>query len=198
MRIAIFVDGSNLFYTQRSLGWRVDLHKFIEYFNQVGQVVDAYYYSGLRFPLSENKQKFLDNLPALGYVAITKAGKMQASGFKANLDIEIVLDMFNTIDTYDAAVLVSGDGDFERALNLLRARGKRFYVVSTARSVAKELLAICGMHYIDLLDIKDYVCRKEDALHIEWPQQLSAQEAYWPDAPNGSYLDDFPPEAENI
>jgi hypothetical protein len=46
VRIAIFADGANLYYTQRKyLGWNIDLRKLLEYFDQMGQVVDAYYYS---------------------------------------------------------------------------------------------------------------------------------------------------------
>jgi uncharacterized LabA/DUF88 family protein len=78
---------------------------------------------------------------------------------KANLDIEIVLDMFNTIDHYDMAVLVSGDGDFERPLQLLRARGKRFLVLSTHGFVARELREVAGMHYVDFEDIRERVER---------------------------------------
>lgn len=73
---------------------------------------------------------------------------------KANLDIEIVLDMFNTIDSYDIAVLVSGDGDFDRALQLLKARGKRSIVISTTGFIAGELRATAGRHYIDLKDLE--------------------------------------------
>lgn len=73
---------------------------------------------------------------------------------KANLDIEIVLDMFNSIEHYDMAVLVSGDGDFERPLQLLRARGKKFLIMSTQGFVAREIREVAGMHFIDFEDIK--------------------------------------------
>lgn len=88
---------------------------------------------------------------------------MQADGTptqKANLDIEIVLDIFNTIDLYDMAILVSGDGDFERPLQLLRVRGKRFLVLSTQGFVARELREVAGMHYIDFQDIRESVERE--------------------------------------
>jgi uncharacterized LabA/DUF88 family protein len=87
---------------------------------------------------------------------------MQADGTptqKANLDIEMVLDMFNTIDHYDLATLVSGDGDFERPLQLLRARGKRFIVLSTQGFIARELREVAGMHFIDFQDIRERVER---------------------------------------
>ncbi len=61
---------------------------------------------------------------------------------------------FNTIDSYDIAVLVSGDGDFDRALQLLKARGKRSIVISTTGFIAGELRATAGRHYIDLKDLE--------------------------------------------
>lgn len=163
MRVALFIDGANYFYTQRKMGWNLDAKKIFDYCSQWGDVVDAYYYTGVDAPPEERQESYLKALTYIGYSLVTKPikdiydsveGKVKQ---KANLDIEIVLDMFNTIDNYDMAVLVSGDGDFERALQLLKARGKKYKVFSTAECVAKELRNVCGMHYIDFQSIKDKV-----------------------------------------
>jgi uncharacterized LabA/DUF88 family protein len=73
--------------------------------------------------------------------------------------------MFNTIEHYDMAVLLSGDGDFERPLRLLKARGKRFLVLSTQGFVAKEIREIAGMHYIDVRSIKDQIAKEHGEDH---------------------------------
>ena len=78
---------------------------------------------------------------------------------KANLDIEIVMDIFNTIEHYDRAVLISGDGDFERVLKLLKAKGKQFTVIATDNFIARELREVAGRHYINLAEIKSDVIR---------------------------------------
>jgi len=153
MRISIFIDGNNFFnLCKRQLGWNVDLRKLIEHYNQIGTVVDAFYYSAI--DLARPANKFLDSLPYYGFVLVSKPLKTVGYGVdahqKGNLDIEIVMDMFNTIDNYDMAVLVSGDGDFMRPLELLRARGKRFQVLSHPAVVAKELLSVAGMHYVNI------------------------------------------------
>lgn len=101
-------------------------------------------------------------MASVGFAIVTKPVKHYynddgTTSAKANLDIEIVMDMFSTIDTYDMAVLVSGDSDFERALQMLRARGKKFKVFSTAACIAKEIRYICGMHFIDFTDIREQV-----------------------------------------
>lgn len=94
----------------------------------------------------------------MAQICFTRPVKIFPDGTrKANLDIEIVLDMFATVDNFDVAVLVSGDGDFERALLSLRAKGKRFKVVSTNGKVARELRIVSGMHYIDVASIKNWV-----------------------------------------
>lgn len=155
MRIAIFVDGSNLYYLSKTLNWTVDLKKLVAYYNSVGEVTDAYYYAAT----DGYHNPFLDSLPRLGFVLISKPLKTVGFGDdahrKGNMDIEIVLDMFNTIDTYDMAVLVSGDGDFKRVLELLRARGKRFQVLSHPLRVAKELLQVAGMHYVNIATLEN-------------------------------------------
>ncbi len=160
-RVALFVDGANFFYMQKNdLGWFVDTRKLLDYCRQFGDLVDAYYYVGKDNQPETSQQAFLSALTYMGYSLVTKPIKSvydSASGKfiqKANLDIEIVLDMFNTLDNYDLAVLVSGDGDFDRPLRLLRARGKRFKVLASPHFVASELRDVAGMHLIDLETLK--------------------------------------------
>ena len=86
---------------------------------------------------------------------------------KANLDVEIVLDMFNMIDRYDMAILISGDGDFERALQQLKSRGKEVKVISTRGCVASELVYAMGINYIDLLGLRETVERKAQSYPIQ-------------------------------
>lgn len=164
MKIAIFVDGSNYYYMQKSMGWYVDAQKLFDYCqNNFGEVEDAYYYTGA----DATKEGYLKALNHIGFSLVTKPIKTISDSDtggtirKANLDVEIVLDMFNTIDHYDMAVLVSGDSDFERPLQLLKARGKRFKVFATSGHVAREIRNICGIHYIDFQDIKEQVMKVE-------------------------------------
>ena len=165
-RVAIFVDGSNLFYTQKTLGWEVDSERFLKYCQVYGDVVEATYYTG---EANDSKQKrFFDFLAYTGYSLVTKPLKTifdQTRGQitqKANLDIDIVLDMFNMIDLYDMAILVSGDGDFQRALKQLKSRGKEIKVMSTRGVVASELVQTTGINFIDLNQIRESIERNND------------------------------------
>jgi uncharacterized LabA/DUF88 family protein len=170
MRISIFLDGANFFYMQKDrLRWWADPKRILDYVNTKGEVVDAFYYVGVDAPPEARQEAYLKAVTNMGYTLITKSlknillsdGNMKQ---KANLDVEIVLDMFNTIDSYDMAVLISGDGDFERPLELLRARGKRFLVMSTQGVVAEELRVVAGMHYIDFKDIRAEIEKRGNAL----------------------------------
>ena len=107
-------------------GWFFDPKRILKYFTQDPQVrlINAFWYTGLKD--SQDQRGFRDALISLGYTVRTKVLKEyydDNSGRysqKANLDIEIVIDMFNTVEQYDRVILLSGDGDFERAIELLR------------------------------------------------------------------------------
>lgn len=162
---SLFVDGANFFYMQKDrLHWWIDPRRLVDWVKKHSPegIVDAFYYVAVDNKADVQQDSFLKALTYMGYSLVTKELKtitQQDGGErkKANLDIEIVVDMFNTIDHYDTAILVSGDADFERALQTLRTRGKKFQVLSTQGFVAREIRAVAGMHYIDFQDIREEV-----------------------------------------
>lgn len=165
MKVSVFVDGANFFYMQKNdLKWFADPKKILAYIeSNYGEIVDAIYYIGTDAPPEARQQPYLDALTYMGYSLETKHIKTihdpetGEEKQKANLDIEIAIDMFNTINRYDCAVLLSGDGDFERALRLLRDRGKSFVVLSSRGFLAHELRNVAGRHCINLESLKDEI-----------------------------------------
>ncbi|MBW4476614.1 MAG: NYN domain-containing protein [Tolypothrix brevis GSE-NOS-MK-07-07A] len=166
-RLSIFVDGNNMFYAQQKNGWFFDPRRVLEYFRNEHQetaLINAFWYTGLKDP--QDQRGFRDALISLGYTVRTKILKEyydDSSGRysqKANLDIEIVVDMFNTVEQYDRVVLFSGDGDFERAIELLRGKNTYITVVSTEGMIARELRNATD-RYIDLNDIRDKIEKTE-------------------------------------
>ena len=162
-RLSIFVDGNNMFYAQQKNGWFFDPRRVLEYFKTSQPnviLINAFWYTGLKDP--QDQRGFRDALISLGYTVRTKILKEyydDASGRysqKANLDIEIVVDMFNTVDQYDQVVLFSGDGDFERAIELLRSKNTHITVVSTEGMIARELRNATD-RYIDLNEIREHI-----------------------------------------
>ncbi|PSB02487.1 LabA-like NYN domain-containing protein [Merismopedia glauca] len=161
-RLSIFVDGNNMFYAQQKNGWFFDPRRVLEYFTKDSHItlVNAFWYTGLKDP--QDQRGFRDALISLGYTVRTKILKEyydDSSGRysqKANLDIEIVVDMFNTVEQYNQVILFSGDGDFERAIELLRSKNTHITVVSTEGMIARELRNATD-RYIDLNDIRDSI-----------------------------------------
>jgi uncharacterized LabA/DUF88 family protein len=166
--LSIFVDGNSMFYAQQKNGWFFDPRRVLEHFTNDLDVnlVNAFWYTGLKDP--QDQRGFRDALISLGYTVRTKILKEyydDTSGRysqKANLDIEIVVDMFNTVDQYNRVILFSGDGDFERAIELLRSKNTHITVVSTEGMIARELRNVTD-RYIDLNDIRDQI-EKIDAV----------------------------------
>lgn len=165
-RLSIFVDGNNMFYAQQKNGWFFDPKRVLSYFTEQSgvQLVNAFWYTGLKD--SQDQRGFRDALINLGYTVRTKVLKEyydDNSGRysqKANLDIEIVVDMFNTVEQYDRVVLFSGDGDFERAIELLRSKNTHITVVSTEGMIARELRNATD-RYIDLNTLRSQIEKVE-------------------------------------
>lgn len=166
-RLSIFVDGNNMFYAQQKNGWFFDPRRVLEYFlteHINTTLINAFWYTGLKDP--QDQRGFRDALISLGYTVRTKILKEyydDNSGRysqKANLDIEIVIDMFNTVEQYDRVVLFSGDGDFERAIELLRSKSTHITVVSTEGMIARELRNATD-RYIDLNLIRNKIEKTE-------------------------------------
>ncbi len=155
-----------MFYAQQRNGWFFDPRKILEYFTQEQDVrlVNAFWYTGLKD--SQDQRGFRDALISLGYTVRTKLLKEyydDTSGRysqKANLDIEIVIDMFNTVEQYNRVVLFSGDGDFERAIELLRSKNTHITVVSTEGMIARELRNVTDQ-YIDLNTLRSEIEKSE-------------------------------------
>jgi uncharacterized LabA/DUF88 family protein len=167
-RLSIFVDGNNMFYAQQKNGWFFDPRRVLEHFTNDPDLmlINAFWYTGLKD--AQDQRGFRDALISLGYTVRTKVLKEYKDDIsgkysqKANLDIDIVVDMFNTVDQYDRVILFSGDGDFERAIEFLRSKSTHITVISTEGMIARELRNATD-RYIDLNDIRDHI-EKMDGL----------------------------------
>ena len=122
-KIAVFFDGSNFFHAKKSIGCDVEVERIFNYCKEQGMVVKATYYTVM--PGTENERKFCDCLERIGYSLVTKSGN-------ATFDFDIASDMFRMAGTYDIAILVSNDGDFDYVVKTLKSSGKEVVVISEA------------------------------------------------------------------
>ncbi|MCL6449837.1 MAG: NYN domain-containing protein [Acetobacteraceae bacterium] len=165
-RVAVFVDGANMFYAQKQLGWNLDFFRLLDYFSRGHELVAAFYYTGELNPDPQH-EAFLRALTHHGYTVRKRPVREildQQTGKtvrKANLDVEIAIDMLLTQDQYDVAYLFSGDGDLERVVRELRSRGKRVYVIAKSGMLAFELLNVSDLPRQYLDDLKAQLERTE-------------------------------------
>tara|TARA_B100001964_G_scaffold124584_1_gene137985 strand:+ start:282 stop:896 length:615 start_codon:yes stop_codon:yes gene_type:complete len=168
-RIALFIDGSNLYAAARALGFDIDYKRMLEIFEGKGNLVRAFYYTAL---LEEQEyspiRPLVDWLDYNGYTMVTKPTKefTDPSGnrkIKGNMDIELAVDVMEMMEHLDHIVLFSGDGDFRRLVESAQRNGKRVTVVSTVISkppmVADELRRQSD-YFLELRDLKDEIERK--------------------------------------
>ena len=166
-RVAMFVDGANMDLAGRMAGYFVDYRKGQQFFLAHGLFYAAYYYIADYTAQDPLQQRYLDFLAHANFIVRRKAVKAirdQETGervLKANVDTELVLDLINTAENYDLAFLFSGDSDFERAVDLLRSRGKRVYIVTSRQTISRELSYVADKPIFFLEDFRDQLQRDD-------------------------------------
>ncbi|WP_181314341.1 NYN domain-containing protein [Phormidesmis priestleyi] len=155
-RVAIFIDGSNLFYAALHLEIEIDYTKLLRYLTADSRLLRSFFYTGVDRS-NEKQQGFLLWMSRNGYRVISKDLVHLPNGStKANLDIEIAVDMMSLVKSYDTAVLLSGDGDLTYAVNAMSYQGVRIEVVSL-RSMTSDSLINVADRYTDLDTIKENI-----------------------------------------
>jgi len=136
-RIAVFIDGANLYATAKALAFDIDYKKLLRELQSRGNLLRAFYYTAI-FEDQEYSsiRPLVDWLDYNGYTAVTKVSKeyTDASGrrkVKSDMDIELAVDAMEMAPHVDEIILFSGDGDFRSLVEALQRRGVRVTVVST-------------------------------------------------------------------
>src|ERR1044072_413612 len=140
-RVALFIDGANLYSAARALGFDIDYRRLLKVFREKGRLVRAYYYTDLVEDQEYSPiRPLIDWLDYNGYTMVTKPTKeyTDVSGrrkIKGNMDIELAIDVMEMAQYLDHIVSFSGDGDCRRLAEAPERKGVRLPVVSTIRSV---------------------------------------------------------------
>lgn len=155
-RVAVFIDGNNLFHAARFHNIDIDYNKLLRVLLGDGRLLRAFFYTGVDVG-AERQQGFLLWMRRNGFRVIQKELKTFYDGTrKANLDVEIAVDMLSLAGRYDTAVLVSGDEDFVYALNAVAYKGCRVEVAGFRSNTAPRLIDVADF-FIDLGDIAELV-----------------------------------------
>tara|TARA_B100002051_G_scaffold275387_1_gene319140 strand:- start:3432 stop:4061 length:630 start_codon:yes stop_codon:yes gene_type:complete len=167
-RIALFIDGSNLYAAARALGFDIDYRRLLEAFTDKGKLLRAFYYTALIEDQEYSPiRPLVDWLDYNGYTMVTKPTKEFTDDagrrkLKGNMDIELAIDVMEMAEHLDHAIIFSGDGDFRRLVDAVQRKGVRVSVVSTIRSqppmIADELRRQVD-NFIELDDLRASIAR---------------------------------------
>src|SRR5664279_836466 len=167
-KIALFIDGANLYAAAKSLGFDIDYKKLLQEFQSKGYLLRAYYYTALAEDQEYSSiRPLVDWLDYNGYTVVTKPTKefVDATGrrkIKGNMDIELAVDVMEMVDAVDHFVLFSGDGDFRSMVEAVQRKGRKVTVVSTLATqppmIADELRRQAD-HFIELSTLQSRVGR---------------------------------------
>ena len=168
-KLALFIDGANLYAAARGLGFDIDYKRLLKHFAGQGKLIRASYYTALIEDQDYSPiRPLVDWLDYNGYTMVTKPIKefTDSTGrrkIKGNMDIELAIDVMEASEYLDHIVLFSGDGDFRRLVEAAQRRGCRVSVVSTLRSsppmVADELRRQAD-NFIELQDLAPAIARE--------------------------------------
>ncbi len=168
-RIALFIDGANLYATARALGFDIDYKKLLDVFRAKGRLIRALYYTALPEDQEYSSiRPLVDWLDYNGYTMVTKPTKefTDSSGrrkIKGNMDIELAVDAMELAEHLDHLIIFSGDGDFRSLVEALQMKGKRVTVVSTLATqppmIADELRRQADQ-FIEISDLEEEIGRK--------------------------------------
>lgn len=167
-KIALLIDGANLYGTSRALGFDIDYRRLLADFRAKAYLVRACYYTALAEDQEYSSiRPLIDWLDYNGYRVVTKPVKefTDAQGrrrVKGNMDIELTVDAMEMVDHVDHFVLFSGDGDFRSLVEALQRKGKKVTVASTVRTqppmIADELRRQAD-HFLDIATLADTMGR---------------------------------------
>ena len=167
-RVALFIDGANLYLTAKALGFDIDYKRMLNFFREKTQLLRAHYYTAVVEDQEYSSiRPLVDWLDYNGFAMVTKPAKefLDYSGrrkIKGNMDIELAVDAMRLAKNLDHIVIFSGDGDFRCLVAALQQMGKRVSVVSTLQTqppmVADELRRQADQ-FIDLAHLEEEMGR---------------------------------------
>ena len=150
--VAVFVDVANIFYAAKAAGVDIDYVTLLKSATAGRDLVRAYAYTGLD-PDNENQRNFHEFLRRSNYKVVSKDIRKYGDGkVKANLDIELVVDMMKTARNLDIAIVVSGDGDFAPAIRAVQEMGVRCEVISFRGNTSSDLIEVADQ-FTDIIQL---------------------------------------------
>lgn len=168
----VYIDGANMFYTQKKLSWFIDWKKVKDFLEENREILEIRYYTGLKVN-DEKMASFLRYLDNVGITPFTKPIKVikinsnypskklynYSEIYKSNCDVEMTTDIFLERKEIDEIILFTGDSDFQYLIKKLKNIGKKVIIFSSRKTISWEI-KLEATKYTYLEDIKDKIIRK--------------------------------------
>jgi uncharacterized LabA/DUF88 family protein len=167
-KLAIFIDGPNLYAVSKTLGFDIDFRRLLREFASFGTLLRAFYYTALTEDQElSSVRPLVDWLAYNGYTVVTKLMKefVDASGRRrtnATMDVELTVDAMELAGRIDEMVLLSGDGNFRSLVEAVQRRGVRVTVVSSIAcqpAMIAEGLRRQADTFVDLKELESKIVR---------------------------------------
>ncbi|MCC6735336.1 MAG: NYN domain-containing protein [Bauldia sp.] len=186
-KLALFIDGANLYATAKSLGFDIDYKKLLHHFQEKSYLLRAYYYTALAEDQEYSSiRPLIDWLDYNGYTVVTKPTKefVDSTGrrkVKGNMDMELAIDVMEIAEHIDHIVLFSGDGDFRSLVEAVQRKGRKVSVISTLSTqppmIADELRRQADT-FIDLVTLQAEVGRAPGERSARSAERAAARDTY--------------------
>lgn len=161
----VYIDGANIFYTQKKLGWSIDWMKAKKIIEENRTIIEWRYYVALKDE-DEKMRGYIRYLNNIGFTTLTKPlkkihitggdGTAQTSRpfiYKANFDVEMTADILLDKASIQEVVLFSGDSDFEYLIRKLKDSGINVVVFASRKTISWELkLAATRINYFERIE----------------------------------------------
>ena len=168
-RIAVFIDGANLYATAKALDFDIDYKKLLLMFKSKATLVRAYYYTVLIEDQEYSPiRPLVDWLDYNGYTLITKPAKEYTDStgrrrIRNSIDVELAVDVMEVAGKVDHIVLLSGDGGYRRLIEAVQRLGTRVTVVSTVSvspPMAADEVRRQADNFVDLASLRGEISRQ--------------------------------------
>lgn len=166
-RIMIFIDGSNLFWTTKGFrqDFRLDIPELIKRLGEGRSLVRPYYYCAIGVPPNPAQLSFHNKLKYSGIQVVSKPLRRRGDKWvEKGVDIALVTDLlaFAFRNVYDTAIIVSGDKDFEGAIEEVKRLGKRVEIASFEFSISEDLKMLAD-RFVSLDALADQIERPQES-----------------------------------
>jgi len=145
-----FIDSQNLNLGIRDQGWKLDFGRFRVYLKDKYHVTKVFLFIGY----VPKYQRLYTKLKQFGYTLIFKPTLWRSGETKGNVDAELVLHSMIEWLHYDAAVIVSGDGDFHCLVEYWVKKRKLAKILAPNRNGFSALLRKFMKYVVFLDDLK--------------------------------------------